>query len=48
VVSVDRRRIGDGKPGATTKRLLEAFRALRTTDGTRVDYDARPAAVGKA
>jgi len=44
VVSVDRRSIGDGKPGPTTKRLLEAFRVLRTSDGTRVDYEVEAAA----
>jgi len=33
VVEVDGRRIGDGKPGAITKRLLEEFRKLTQTDG---------------
>jgi branched-chain amino acid aminotransferase len=46
VVSIDQRRIGDGKPGATTLELLEAFRALRTSDGTRVDYERQPATTG--
>ena len=27
VVTVDGRAVGDGKPGATTRKLLEAFRA---------------------
>jgi branched-chain amino acid aminotransferase len=48
VVSVDQRRIGDGRPGTTTLRLLEAFRVLRTKDGTRVDYEAEPAATARA
>ena len=48
VISVDRRRIGDGKPGATTKRLLEAFRALRSSDGTRVSYEAEPATASRS
>jgi branched-chain amino acid aminotransferase len=33
VVDLDGRRIGDGKPGAMTGRLLEKFRALRTGEG---------------
>ncbi|MBE3596321.1 MAG: branched-chain-amino-acid transaminase [Hydrogenibacillus sp.] len=36
VVSVDRRTIGDGRPGAMTGRLLEAFRALVVVDGTKI------------
>jgi branched-chain amino acid aminotransferase len=42
VVSVDGRTIGDGKPGETTKRLLQRFRELRVKDGARVDYDVEP------
>jgi branched-chain amino acid aminotransferase len=38
VVSIDGRRIGDGKPGAITRRLLAAFRELRVQDGIRVKY----------
>jgi len=44
VVSVDQRKIADGRPGAITQRLLEEFRALRTQDGTRVDYEVAAAA----
>ena len=40
VISVDGRRVGDGKPGATTKRLIEAFRKRRTRDGIAVPYAA--------
>ncbi|MGM8365017.1 branched-chain-amino-acid transaminase [Virgibacillus sp. W0181] len=35
VVVVDNRKIGDGKPGDTTKHLLEAFRKLVLTDGVQ-------------
>lgn len=38
VISVDGRKVGTGKPGATTKRLLEEFRKLRTKDGIPVPY----------
>jgi branched-chain amino acid aminotransferase len=38
VASIDGRRIGDGRAGATTQRLLAAFRELRVEDGVRVDY----------
>lgn len=34
VVEVDSRPIGDGKPGATTQRLMEAFRDLTQSEGT--------------
>jgi len=36
VITLDGRMIGDGKPGPVTARLLEAFRALRTSEGTEV------------
>ncbi|CAM3434551.1 branched-chain-amino-acid transaminase [Hydrogenibacillus schlegelii] len=36
VVAVDGRTIGDGRPGAMTLRLLEAFRRLAVTDGTKI------------
>ncbi|MCX7015498.1 MAG: branched-chain-amino-acid transaminase [Candidatus Sumerlaeota bacterium] len=38
VVKVDARPIGDGKPGPTTKRLIERFRKMTATDGEMVDY----------
>ena len=38
VISVDGRVVGTGKPGATTKKLLEAFRVRRTQDGVPVPY----------
>jgi branched-chain amino acid aminotransferase len=34
VVEVDSRPIGDGKPGPTTQRLMEAFRDLTQSEGT--------------
>lgn len=34
VISLDRRKIGDGKPGSQTRRFIEAFRRLVTTTGT--------------
>jgi branched-chain amino acid aminotransferase len=40
VISVDGRRIGNGKPGARTLQLLEEFRKLRTRDGVPVPYAA--------
>lgn len=36
VVQVDGRMIGDGKPGAVTKRLLDGYRALTKAEGTKV------------
>jgi branched-chain amino acid aminotransferase len=36
VVAVDSRPIGDGKPGALTGRLLEAFHQRVSTDGTKI------------
>ncbi len=42
VVSVDGRKIGDGKPGPITRRILAAFRELRTRDGIRVTYQPAP------
>ncbi|QZA32197.1 branched-chain-amino-acid transaminase [Hydrogenibacillus sp. N12] len=36
VVAVDGRTIGNGRPGAMTLRLLEAFRRLAVTDGTKI------------
>ncbi len=38
VISVDGRRIGDGRPGPVTKKLLADFRVLRTQDGIKVKY----------
>jgi len=38
VIGVDGREVGDGKPGAITLRLLEAFQELRVHEGTRVEY----------
>ncbi len=38
VISIDGRQIGDGRPGALTKKLLADFRVLRTQDGIRVTY----------
>ncbi len=38
VIGIDGREIGEGKPGAITLRLLEAFRELRVREGTRVEY----------
>ncbi|MBZ5640041.1 MAG: branched-chain-amino-acid transaminase [Acidobacteriia bacterium] len=38
VITIDGRRIGDGKPGPITKRLLADFRVLRTQDGIKVPY----------
>jgi branched-chain amino acid aminotransferase len=37
VVSLDRRVIGDGKPGATTRRFIAAFKELAATTGTPID-----------
>ncbi len=36
VITVDGRQIGDGKPGAVTKRLLEGFRELTKSEGTPI------------
>ncbi len=36
VVSIDGRTIGQGKPGPSTKRLIEAFRKVTQTDGVRL------------
>jgi branched-chain amino acid aminotransferase len=38
VIMIDGRRIGDGKPGSITKKLLADFRVLRTQDGIKVPY----------
>jgi branched-chain amino acid aminotransferase len=37
VVALDRRVIGDGKPGPLTGRFIEAFKQLVTTTGTPID-----------
>lgn len=37
VVSLDRRVIGDGKPGAITKRFIAAFKELANSTGTPID-----------
>ena len=38
VISVDGRIVGTGKPGLTTKKLLDEFRKRRTRDGIAVPY----------
>lgn len=38
VVDIDDRRIGDGKPGETSLRILEAFRKLITEDGVHISF----------
>jgi len=38
VVDIDDRRIGDGTPGETSLRILEAFRKLITEDGVHVSF----------
>jgi branched-chain amino acid aminotransferase len=40
VIAIDGRKVGDGKPGPITKKLLADFRVLRTQDGIRVPYPA--------
>jgi branched-chain amino acid aminotransferase len=40
VVGIDGRKIGDGRPGPTTHKLLAAFRELRVSDGHTVVFDA--------
>lgn len=37
-VELDRRKIGDGKPGALTNKLIERFKALANSTGTPVTY----------
>ena len=37
-VSADGRRIGEGRPGPITRKLVEAFRHTRTRDGAKVVY----------
>lgn len=37
VVSLDRRLIGDGKPGPLTRRFIAAFKELASTTGTPID-----------
>ena len=37
-VELDRRKIGDGKPGALTNKLIERFKALVNSTGTPVTY----------
>ncbi len=37
VVSLDQRQIGDGKPGAVTRRFLDAFHELTGSTGTSID-----------
>lgn len=37
-VELDRRKIGDGKPGALTNRLIERFKTLVNSTGTPVTY----------
>jgi branched-chain amino acid aminotransferase len=38
VVSVDARKVGDGKPGPVTARILKAFREVVRKDGRKVKY----------
>jgi branched-chain amino acid aminotransferase len=38
VIAVDGRKVGSGKPGPVTKRLLEEFRKRRTMDGVQVPF----------
>jgi len=45
VIGIDGRQIGDGRPGAITRRLLAAFQELRVREGTRVAYP-EPATAG--
>ena len=40
VISVDGRTVGNGKPGPTTKKLLQAFQKRRSQDGVPVPYAA--------
>lgn len=40
VISVDGRTIGNGKPGATTQKLLAEFRKIRVREGSKVRYPA--------
>ncbi len=42
VIAVDGRKIGDGKPGAMTRRVIADFRELRKQDGIRVTYQTEP------
>jgi branched-chain amino acid aminotransferase len=42
VVALDGRGIGDGRPGPLTLRFMEAFKAIRVQDGTRVPFEATP------
>ena len=44
VVKIDGRTIGNGKPGKLTLEMLDRFRALRVSDGVRVNYDTAAAA----
>jgi branched-chain amino acid aminotransferase len=44
VTQIDARQIGTGKPGKTTKMLLERFRELRVRVGHKVDFEAVSAA----
>jgi branched-chain amino acid aminotransferase len=39
VVTIDGRKIGNGKPGPTTRRLLDAFKEHRVAVGHKVDYE---------
>jgi branched-chain amino acid aminotransferase len=43
VVTIDGRKVGTGRPGETTQRLLADFRKLRVADGEKVVYDKTPA-----
>ena len=36
MVTCDSRKIGDGRPGEITNRVIAAFRAITGTDGVRV------------
>jgi len=45
VVSIDGRRIGNGKPGPTTLGLIAAFGEVRVRDGVKVNFAPAPAPV---
>jgi branched-chain amino acid aminotransferase len=44
VIAVDGRKIGDGKPGALTRRLVADFKELRKRDGIKVTYQTERSA----
>jgi branched-chain amino acid aminotransferase len=46
VISVDNRKIGDGRPGQMTQQLLGLFKELRVGDGVKVVYGAQATQAG--